>query len=75
VVTVSQSATGRTEWFGSANVTVSTTVNAYMSNIGRVHILPPTKMEIVEHIVEAEIGVCKYIEHTYTKLFDYVVLW
>lgn len=56
VVTVSQVATGRSEWWGSSNVTVSTTVNPHMSNVARVHILPPTRMEIVEHIVEAEIG-------------------
>jgi nuclear pore complex protein Nup210 len=56
VVTVSQSATGKTEWLGSANITASSSVNPNIKGLAQVYVLPPTRMAIVEHIVEAEVG-------------------
>jgi len=56
VLTVSQKATGKTVWFGSANVTAASSVNPHINGVARVHILPPIRMAIVEHIVEAEVG-------------------
>ncbi|ODM96783.1 hypothetical protein Ocin01_09896 [Orchesella cincta] len=57
VVTVSQSGTAKTSWFGSVNVTAAASVNSNIKGHARVHILPPTGMEIIPHIVEAEVGV------------------
>ncbi|CAL8098880.1 unnamed protein product [Orchesella dallaii] len=56
VVTVSQSGTAKTSWFGSVNVTAAASVNSNIKGHARVHILPPTGMEIIPHIVEAEVG-------------------
>ncbi|CAG7817186.1 unnamed protein product [Allacma fusca] len=57
VVTVTQNGVARSESLGFANVTAAMTINANIKGQARIYILPPTSMAILDHNVEAEVGV------------------
>ena len=57
VVTVTQGGVARSENLGFANVTASMTINNQIKGHAKIYILPPTSMMILDHNVEAEVGV------------------
>lgn len=56
IVTVSQNGVIKTSKAGSADITVSMTQNQYNRDLAKVHVLPPTKLEISQYNMEAAVG-------------------